>query len=328
MLMTIQMQNNFLFLKRKIWLFFVLCYQLSATYSQSNIDDLLQKGNQGDSIAQFDLGMFYLNGTKETPIDYKKAILWLEKSPINKNSQVQFNIGKIYYDGKLGRRDYNTAFLWFKKSGDQDYPKALFQIAQMYNLGEGTSYNVKMAYKFFKRGAELNDTLSIFWLGICYQSGSGVKENQKEAFNLFEKAASLGLVEAEYKLAEMYESGVYEVLEKNCEKAIEKYTLCARSGDRVAQFYLGKLYRSGLCDLKIDYNAALEWFEMCLTNNNGVDLEYAAAFETGRIYFLGNGVKKDKIKAAKLIKIAVNRGHIEATKFWNEHSLQDYYKPD
>ena len=35
MLMTIQMQNNFLFLKRKIWLFLVLCYQPSATRSPS-----------------------------------------------------------------------------------------------------------------------------------------------------------------------------------------------------------------------------------------------------------------------------------------------------
>lgn len=328
MIATIHERMIILYLKNKFVLLFTIICKFSALYSQDYINDLIQRGNQGDSKAQYELGILYLKGTNEVQTNFKKAILWLEKSPINKNCDVQYIIGKIYYDGRLGRRDHNTAFSWFKKSADQLYPKAIYKVADMYRLGEGTNYNVNAAYKYFKIGADLNDTLCIYELGICYEFGSGVNENQKEAYTLFSKAATYGLIDAEHKLAGMYELGVNEVVEKNCKIAIEKYTLCAKAGDRGAQFHLGEMHRSGRCDLKVDYKAALYWFEMCLQNNSGIDLESSAAFEAGKLYFLGNGVKKDKHKAAKLIKTAVNSGHIEATKFWDENNLQGYYKSE
>ena len=77
---------------------------------------------QGDVLAQYNLGMMYQNGQGVT-LDYKEAVRLYSLSAEQGNATAQLNLGVMYTKGTGVLQDYALAHMWFNfcgSGGDED----------------------------------------------------------------------------------------------------------------------------------------------------------------------------------------------------------------
>jgi TPR repeat protein len=65
----------------------------------------------GDSAAQFNLGLLYLDGTG-VPQDVQQAVMWFRRSADQGYVKAQKNLGNLYALGQGVKRDYTMAHMW------------------------------------------------------------------------------------------------------------------------------------------------------------------------------------------------------------------------
>ncbi len=73
--------------------------------------ELKPVAEQGDSLAQFNLGLMYYNGRGVTK-DHTEAIKWYKKAAKQGRAEAQFNLGLRYIEGQGVPRDYVKAYMW------------------------------------------------------------------------------------------------------------------------------------------------------------------------------------------------------------------------
>ncbi len=151
--------------------------------------------------------------------------------------------------------------------------------------------------------AKSGDPRAQYAIGIMYQTGRGFFKDKEEANKWFQKSED-GLrklakgkdLEALTMLGHMLYRG-YGV-EEDHEQAAEHFKKAADSGYKLAQFYLGWLYRSGH-GVSWDEKKAIKWYEKAA--KQGVSL---AANNIGALYHNGHIIPKDPIKAYMWYSIA------------------------
>lgn len=85
----------------------------------------LPAAEQGDPVAQYQVGLSYRYGTSGLPRDPAKAVSWLRKAATAGNADAQFALGDLYLNGNEGlAADPAQALSWFhqaaaKNSGNQ-----------------------------------------------------------------------------------------------------------------------------------------------------------------------------------------------------------------
>ena len=79
-----------------------------------NAQEFMEAVKSGDPVAQYKLGMMYLNGTNGLKQDYVQAFRWFSKSAGKGNSSSMFQLGKLYENGLGVEADIDTAGSWYK----------------------------------------------------------------------------------------------------------------------------------------------------------------------------------------------------------------------
>ena len=79
------------------------------------------QADQGDPIAEYNLGFMYYRG-QGVDQNYKETVKWYRKAAEQGFAIAQNNLGSMYYDGTGVSRDYKEAEKWFRKSADQGQP--------------------------------------------------------------------------------------------------------------------------------------------------------------------------------------------------------------
>ena len=74
------------------------------------------------------------------------------------DSSAQFNLGLLYYDGKGVPQDYTEAANWFRRAAEQDYEKAEHNLGAMYGSGKGVKRDYIQAYKWLNICAGKGDS--------------------------------------------------------------------------------------------------------------------------------------------------------------------------
>jgi hypothetical protein len=137
--------------------------------------------------------------------NYPKAIeFWLKAA--NRDCAIaQYNLGLMYLENDRGvNQNYLEASKWFKKAADNGDPDALYNLGIMYDNGEGVSQDYNEAFDCFKQVAEqYDDADAECALGIMYYYGQGVRKNKAKAVKYYELAASQGHTEARDRLDTM-----------------------------------------------------------------------------------------------------------------------------
>ena len=164
-----------------ILLFFLSCVTSAAIASQ--MDEALQAFQAGD---------------------LPEAInIWTSEATRG-DSDAQYILGTLYYDGNGVSQSYSEAVTWFQASAEQGYVLAQNALANMYFSGKGVPVDNELAAKWWLLAAEKGMSDSQNNMGIAYRDGIGVSQDSEAAIKWFEKAAFQGDVGAMISLGGVY----------------------------------------------------------------------------------------------------------------------------
>jgi uncharacterized protein len=102
---------------------------------------------QGDDVAQFDLGVMYNEGWGVSR-DYLQAGKWYRRAAIQGNADAQFNLGMLYEHHR-----YAEAAKWYREAADQGLGDAQFRLGLLYAKGQGVPRDDVQAYMWFELSA-------------------------------------------------------------------------------------------------------------------------------------------------------------------------------
>ena len=84
---------------------------VGAQAQTSEIDAQRARAEQGDALAQYNLGVMYLNG-EGVPQDDVEAVRWYRLAAEQGNAKAMSNLGVMYVDGRGVVQDYVQAHMW------------------------------------------------------------------------------------------------------------------------------------------------------------------------------------------------------------------------
>jgi len=113
---------------------------------------ILPLAEQGDTFAQFNLGLMYDNG-EGVPQDYAEALKWFRLAAERGNVTAQYNVGVMYDNGRGVPEDDAEAVKWYRLAAEQGYAKAQGRLGSMYKQGQGVPEDYVEAYAWYNLGA-------------------------------------------------------------------------------------------------------------------------------------------------------------------------------
>ncbi|HHF4078950.1 TPA: tetratricopeptide repeat protein [Haemophilus influenzae] len=124
--------------------------------------------------------------------DYQTAFkLWLSLAEQG-NAIAQFNLGLMYINGQGVKQDDFEAVKWFRKAAEQGYANAQINLGVMYKKGRGVKQDDVEAMKWYRQAAEQGNANAQALLGLEYLLGKGVQLNKALAKEWFGKACDNG----------------------------------------------------------------------------------------------------------------------------------------
>jgi TPR repeat protein len=164
-------------------------YQAEIAGNSQALQQLRTLATEGNSVAQYDLGLIYENGSGVSQ-DYAEAIRWYRKSADQGIADAQYNLGYIYASGQEAPQDFAEAIRWYRKSADQGIVNAQYNLGYMYASGEGAPENYIAAAHWFHEAADQGEPRAQYSLGTLYAAGHGVPQDYVYAHMWFNLAAS------------------------------------------------------------------------------------------------------------------------------------------
>ena len=143
---------------------------------------------QGDAIAQFNLGLLYYYGDG-VPQDYVKAASWYRKAAEQGYAGAQAGLAALYYKGEGVSQDYTATAFWFRKAAEQGDINAQLALGGLYHAGQGVPQDKAQAVLWTRKAAEQGDARAQLVLGTAYGAGVGVPQDFAEAYFWFYLAA-------------------------------------------------------------------------------------------------------------------------------------------
>ena len=142
----------------------------------------------------------------------------------------QFQLGLSYLE--QGRTNEGVDLV--RKSANQNQPAAQYRLAKLYEIGEGVTQDAELARQLTERAARNGNRIAMHDLALYYAEGrGGVKADLPTAAKWFEKAAERGVVDSQFNLGVLFESG--QGLPKNLTDAFVWYSIAATQGDQFAK---------------------------------------------------------------------------------------------
>ncbi|HCA5038924.1 TPA: sel1 repeat family protein [Acinetobacter baumannii] len=189
------------------------------------------------------------------------ALAVIQEQAKNGDSQAQYNLGLMYKKGVNGVNiDLEKAIYWYKKAIEQGDDDAKYNLAIIYAT-EGTEFsNPTLAFKLLSDLSQSGHKEAINYLGILYRNGIGVKKDYNKAFNLFEKAVSLNVSGSKFNLGNMYFNGYGT--EVDYKKAAYWFDQAVRyEQDAYAAEMLGGMFYEGR-GVEKNINKSLEFYQI------------------------------------------------------------------
>ena len=171
-------------------------------FKDADVDHCLMKSQLGDSDAQFKLGNMYYDGQGVVQ-DYKESVKWFTKAAEQGESAAQYNLGLMYTNGEGVVQDYKESVKWYRLAAEQGDSLAQYNLGERFYNGKGVIQDYKEAVKWFRLAAERGDSLAQYNLGSMYTNGEGVVQDYKESVKWYRLAAEQGDSESQ-KLIQLY----------------------------------------------------------------------------------------------------------------------------
>jgi len=115
----------------------------------------------------------------------------------NGDSDAQYRIGLMYLNGEGVSQDLAQAARWYRKAAEQGNSDAQFGLGVLYFHGQGVPENTEETAKWYRRAAEQGNADGQLGLGLLYLLGKGVRQDGKKAYIWLDLAAAQGNTQAE-----------------------------------------------------------------------------------------------------------------------------------
>ncbi len=101
------------------------------------------------------------------------------------NAQAQYELGRLYDNGKEVLQDEEAALKLYTAAAEQGHVEAHYSLGWMLIEEGGVLQDNEAALKWWTRAAELGDTRTPYLLGCMYALGEAVPQNNVLAFMWF-----------------------------------------------------------------------------------------------------------------------------------------------
>jgi hypothetical protein len=224
----------------------------------AQLADLLRRmteaAQQGHGLAQFSLGMFYLQGTITTK-DESAAMDWFHKSALNGHAGAQWYMAQRCHEGN----DHAGSAGWWLKAAEGNCPISQFNYGCACFRGEGVPVDLDKAFYWWHKSAEGGYAKAQLTLATSKSLGAcGQAQDLPEAIRLFEKARSKLSVEMVKDANTSFTIGVMFDERKDYVNAFPYLLTAAKNGNAEARFRISKYYKYGQAVSK-DAAASMKW---------------------------------------------------------------------
>ena len=236
---------------------------------------------QGNSEAQFNLGSLYYQG-RGVPQDYKEAVKWLRKAAEQGNVFAQTTLGTIYAEGLQGEKDYPPALMWFifaAAKGDMEAMEFRDSL-----VGRMTPMQITEAQRLARE----------------FKPQDAYTKSLQE----FRDLAAQGDAAAQFKVGVIYYKG--QGVQPDYLEALNWFKKAALQGHPLAQYNVGYMSEKGEGTPQ-DYAEAAKHYRRAAEQGNQL-----AQYNLGYLYEKGQGVLQDEVQALMWYNLAAIRGEIKA----------------
>jgi TPR repeat protein len=287
--------------------FIFLC--LSVLGQTPEFNDLLKKAEAGDPEAQSTLGFAYYKGDGVTQ-SFADAFKWISAAAKQGHADAQLRLGYLYSQGKGVQRHYPTAYAMYalsEASGGVDGAQYLAAISEQMSeaeieQGKEIFEDLKLRIQPKEPEKPVEPEKPEEPKATDPPAQPEMSQPQKNLEALKEKAAS-GDREAQFILGRKYFFGSKaEGIPRDIEETLKWYVKSAEQGFAPAQFNLGVVYQLGQ-GVKKNPEEALKWYI------EAAEQGFAAAqFNLGGMYIANDGIPTDHEEAIKWFKAAAEQG--------------------
>ena len=226
--------------------------QHTGEQSSLYLNYIVEKAEQGDADAQYQLGRCYEYGTNELHEDYATAVQWYRKSATQGHAEALNKLGTYCF--KQGK--YQEALKYYETAATAGSLNARYNMGMLFMNQEYGLYDVDKGLKCYQLAAEAGLVNAQFELALCYYNSVGGANYRPHAILWFERAADQGYDEAQFMLGHCYFAG--ECTEKNYKKAFTYYKMAADQNYAPAQYGLCLCYEKGL-GVEKNLSQAIYW---------------------------------------------------------------------
>lgn len=213
-----------------------------------------------------------------------------------------------FENSKYCKQCFINDFQIIKDSASKNDADALFFLGICYEQGWGVDKDEKESIKYFLQSADLENPAAQYKMSIILAEGRNVPQNAEESILMLKKSANKGLVDAQFRLATLYQIGFdsftcddtdmmsyidsYEMLNDN---ALAWFTKAAEQDEQASQWILGHHF-----ELIKQFEKSTMWYQKSAANNNAI-----ALYQLGRHYQYGIGTEVNIGKAKDCYKKAI-----------------------
>ena len=135
----------------------------------SDIESLCIRAKQGDTEAQFLLGVAYVNG-EGVPRSAGKAARWYRLAAEQGLPEAQTELAIAYEIGLGVPQSYGEAMHWYRLAAEQGYASAQYYLGAMYDRGRGVPQDRQEACIWYSLAEANGNILAALLMHECRQS--------------------------------------------------------------------------------------------------------------------------------------------------------------
>ena len=138
--------------------------------------------------ANYELGELYFFG-KVVPKDIKKAVSYYEIAARNGHGDANRKLGVLYDMGRMIEKNDDKAFKYYLEGAKLGIAFCCRKVAEFYADDNRHICDKEEAFRWYKEGAKKEDPDCVYELSHCYKYGRGTAQNQLYADKCLKYAA-------------------------------------------------------------------------------------------------------------------------------------------
>lgn len=176
--------------------------------AEEHVAELVKSANNGDSAAQYELGMLYYESDFGIEVDLTQAKKWFEKAAAKGNGDSQYMLGVMYYSGTGVTKNEKLGISWLKKAAKNGSSDAELYLQGMEDPDDTELVQrVTAAKKEYRGKAPKGNAADQYNLGMLLTRYQENDQELIEARKWFKSAAEQGHKDAQFELAKLYAHG-------------------------------------------------------------------------------------------------------------------------